>query len=153
MSTVTGAGTIAPAAAPFCSSTALRDRLSARTRRHHARTDVSVVPHRRATSFVATPSAASSKRLGLNDLAVGNDDERAIPHQRSTLLVRHHQGLCDQDQRTVKLATKPLSATNHEVTVTMADRLSAPMIRSPSQCPGRARSAASGGRTPGWRCQ
>ena len=47
-------------------------------RRRHARTLSLVVPHRRATSLVATPSAANSNALACTTLRCGNDDDAAI---------------------------------------------------------------------------
>jgi hypothetical protein len=47
-------------------------------RRRQARTESSVVPMRRATSLVPTPSAASNNALAWVTLRCGNDDERAI---------------------------------------------------------------------------
>src|SRR5450631_3715838 len=50
---------------------------SAANRRRHARTLTSVVAHRRATSFVPTPSAANNNALACTTLRCGNDVDRA----------------------------------------------------------------------------
>ena len=60
-------------------------------RRRRARTESPVVPHRRATSLVATPSATSSSARACITIRCGSDVERAILSSDNPLVVGHRQ--------------------------------------------------------------